>query len=401
MTRGETNGTMRIFRTIRVLGRVVGYLAVAATPVLVADGAWAMETDAREALLLDMSTNAVLFAKSADDPMPPASMSKMMTVYMVFERLRDGRLSLDDKLTVSPNAWRKGGAKSGSSTMFLDPGAEVRVEDVIQGIVVQSGNDACITVAEALSGTEEAFAEEMTQRSHELGMVNSTFRNATGWPDPEHLTTAHDLALLTRKTIENFPEYFRYYSEKSFTYNGIRQSNRNPLLYKDLGADGMKTGHTEVSGYGLTGTAKQGDRRLILVINGLKSIKDRTLEAERLMAWGFREFSNYSLLKAGEEVSKAEVWLGEESLVPLVIDQDLTITLPRKSRKEMKVVARYEGPIAAPIAKGQKLAELVVSAPDVSDVTVPLLAGADVAQLGMMSRLGAALGHILWGGEAR
>ncbi len=329
--------------------------------------------------------------------MPPASMSKLMTVYMVFERLKEGSLSLDDSFSVSENAWRKGGAKSGSSTMFLEPGSRARVEDLIRGIIVQSGNDACIVLAEGLASSEQAFAEEMTLRARKLGMDTSVFRNATGWPDPDHHMTARELAILARHTIRDFPEYYHYYSEKRFTYNGIRQGNRNPLLYRDIGADGLKTGHTEVSGYGLTASVVRGERRLILVVNGLPSIKDRSRESERLIEWGFREFNNYKLFNAAEAVAEADVWLGEEKAVPLVIDKDLVITLPRKARRNMKVVASYDGPLSAPIAKGDAVAKLVVSAPDMEDIEVPLVAGTDVGQLGLFGRLGAALKYLLWG----
>jgi D-alanyl-D-alanine carboxypeptidase (penicillin-binding protein 5/6) len=355
----------------------------------------AFETPARQALLMDMGTGAVLFEKNADEPMHPASMSKLMTVYLLFERLRDGRLKLDDTLPVSENAWRKGGAASGGSTMFLEPGQRVKVEDLIQGIIVQSGNDASIVVAEGLANDEATFAKEMTKRARELGMRNTTFRNATGWPDPEHLSTARDLAVLAQRTIEDFPQYYPYYSEKEFTYNGIRQGNRDPLLYKDLGADGLKTGHTEASGYGLTASARQGDRRLIMVLNGLKDIRARAQESERLMSWGFREFSNYPLFKAGDEVSTAEVWLGKAETVPLVVDQDLTVTLPNAARPEMKVSVAYDGPIPAPITEGDRLAVLKVSAPGVETVEVPLVAGASVEKLGFLGRLVAALKHLI------
>jgi D-alanyl-D-alanine carboxypeptidase (penicillin-binding protein 5/6) len=355
----------------------------------------AFETPARQALLMDMGTGAVLFEKNADEPMHPASMSKLMTVYLLFERLRDGRLKLDDTLPVSENAWRKGGAASGGSTMFLEPGQRVKVEDLIQGIIVQSGNDASIVVAEGLANDEATFAKEMTKRARELGMRNTTFRNATGWPDPEHLSTARDLAVLAQRTIEDFPQYYPYYSEKEFTYNGIRQGNRDPLLYKDLGADGLKTGHTEASGYGLTASARQGDRRLIMVLNGLKDVHARSQESERLMSWGFREFSNYSLFKAGDEVSTAEVWLGKAETVPLVVDQDLTVTLPNAARPEMKVSVAYDGPIPAPVTEGDRLAVLKVSAPGVETVEVPLVAGASVEKLGFLGRLVAALKHLI------
>ena len=379
-----------LFRRLALIAGIV-FLVAAATP------AAAIETIAREALLLDMATEAVLFEKDSESLMPPASMSKMMTAHMVFERLRDGRLSLDDTFPVSRNAWRKGGAKSGSSTMFLEPGKRVKVEDLLRGIIVQSGGDACIVVAEGLSSSEEAFAAEMTLRGRELGLLDTTFTNATGWPDPDHLTTARDLARLAKLTIQEFPEFYRLYSEKSFTYNGIRQGNRNPLLYKNMGADGLKTGHTKAAGYGLTATAVRGDRRLILVVNGLPSVKARSREAERLMEWGFREFNNYALFQGGEVVAEAEVWLGQEAMVPLVVDKALLITLPRKARRQMKVAVTYDGPIPAPIAKGDKMAKLVVTALNIDPIEIPLHAGADVLRLGFLGRFAAALKYIILG----
>jgi len=362
----------------------------------------ALDTPASHVYLVDTTTNAVLMNKNGDAPMAPASMSKLMTLFMVFERLQDGRLSLDDKFYVSENAWRKGGAKTGGSTMFLEPSMRVRVEDLIRGIIVQSGNDACIVVAEALSGSEEAFAQEMTDKARELGMTGSTFKNATGWPDPEHRLTAHDLAALAQLTVERFPEYYHYYTEQTFVFNGIKQSNRNPLIYKDMGADGLKTGHTEESGYGLTASAvrKDGgkDRRLILVVNGLSSKKMRSTESERLLEWGFREFGNYALFKAGDVVTDASVWLGQKASVPLIIEKDLTLTLPKRARREMKVKVSFEGPVPAPLQKGQRIGTLSITAPDVTPVEIPLLAGEAVEQLGLVGRLGAALDYILWGG---
>ena len=359
--------------------------------------AGAIETMAREAFLMDMTTESVLVEKNADAPMAPASMSKLMTVYMVFERLQDGRLSLDDTFSVSETAWRKGGAKSGSSTMFLKPGSRVRVEDLLRGIVVQSGNDAAIVIAEGLSGSEEQFALEMTRRGRELGLERTIFVNATGWPDPDHRMTARDIARLAKRTIRDFPHYYHYYAEKTFTYNGIRQGNRNPLLYKDLGADGLKTGHTRESGYGLVAAVKRGERRLILVVNGLPSVKTRARESERLIERGYREFENYALFKAGERVTDADVWLGTSPTVPLYIESDLLITLPRKARPGMKVSVTYEGPIPAPIKAGDRLAGLTVTAPDVDPIEVPLVAAEDVERLGFLGRLWTAMKSILWG----
>ncbi len=384
--------------SVRRLGVVAGFLCLITAWAASAPPAAAIEVVARQAILMDMATGAVLFEKNADDPTSPASMSKLMTAYMVFERLRDGRLSLDDTFLVSETAWRKGGAKSGSSTMFLDPGKRVRVEDLLRGIIVQSGNDACIVIAEGLAGSEQAFAEEMTRRGRQLGLRNSVFKNATGWPDPGHEMSVRDLAVLAKRTIEDFPEFYHYYAERNFTYNGIRQINRNPLLYRDMGADGLKTGHTSASGYGLTASVTRGDRRLILVVNGLPTKKARSREPKRLFEWGFREFQNYALLKAGDVVADADVWLGKEATVPLVIDKDLMITLARKARPKMKVKAVFEGPIPAPVAMGTEIARLVVTVPGEETVQVPLVAGAEVERLGLLGRLGAALKYILWGG---
>ena len=371
-------------------------LALSSFVVVVAT-AEVIDTKAREAILIDPSTGTVILNKNADEQMPPASMGKLMTAYLLFESINDGRVSLDDKFRVSENAWRKGGAASGSSTMFLPPKSEVRVEDLIRGIIVQSGNDACIVVAESLAGSEEAFARRMTDKAQELGMTGSNFMNATGWPHSEHRTTARDLATLSTRIIQDFPELFSFYSERVFTYNGIRQSNRNPLIYGYAGADGMKTGHTSEAGYGLTGTAKQGDRRLIVVVNGLKSSKDRASESARILDWGFREFNNYSLFKAGDTVEIAPVWLGTKPTVALKIDRDVHLTMSRKSRRAMKVTVEYQSPISAPITAGQSVGTLTIEAPDFETIEVPLLAATDSQQLGMVGRLGAALEFLLWG----
>jgi D-alanyl-D-alanine carboxypeptidase (penicillin-binding protein 5/6) len=354
--------------------------------------AWGIETTAPNAFLIDADTGVVLLDKNADALMPPASMSKIMTVYMILERLRDGRLSLDDTFPVSEKAWRKGGSK-----MFVELGGRITVEDLLRGIIVQSGNDACIVVAEGLSGSEERFAEEMTAKAREIGLENSTFKNATGWPDEGHVMTARDLATLAALTIERFPEFYHFYSELDFTYSDIKQGNRNPLLYRDMGADGLKTGHTKASGYGLTSSVPRNGRRLILVVNGLDSAKARSNESERLLEWGFREFDNYALFRAGEMVDVARVWLGEAADVPLVIETDLILTLPRTSRPDMRVSITYEGPIPAPIEKGDRIATLVVSATDAETLKIPLVAGASVDQLGSFGRMSAAFEHLVWG----
>ncbi len=363
---------------------------------LAAVPARAIETVANQAILIDATTDTVLLEKNADQPMGAASMMKLMTVYLVFERIAEGSLSLDDTLAVSEKAWRMGGSK-----MFVRVNTRVAVADLLRGVIVQSGNDACIVFAEALEGSEDAFAEVMTAKGRELGLENSVFRNSTGWPHPEQYMTARDVARLSLRLIRDFPQYYGYFKEKNFTYNDIRQGNRNPLLYKDIGADGLKTGHTKESGYGLAASAERKGRRLVLVVNGLESVNQRAREAERLLDWGFREFNSYALFKAGEAVEEADVWLGQAATVPLVVENDFTVTLARKARRAMKATVIYEGPVPAPIAAGGEIARLVVTAPDTKTIEVPLVAGAEVAQLGVFGRLGAALGYLLWGAANR
>ncbi len=354
--------------------------------------AQAIETKAREAILMDATTGVVLMEKDADASMPPASMSKIMTAFMVFMRLKEGRLSLDDTLTVSEKAWRMGGSK-----MFVEVGKEVRVEDLLRGVIVQSGNDACIVLAEGLAGSEEAFAEDMTDLARSIGMTGSTFANSTGWPNPGHRMTARELAPLAQRTIQDFPDYYHYYSEKEFVWSDIRQGNRNPLLYKSVGAEGLKTGHTEEAGYGLTASAVQDDRRLILVINGLDSVRARSEEAERLLRWGFREYGNYALFEASATVDEAPVWLGEASTVPLVANKDVVLTMTRNARKGMKVSVNYTSPIPAPIREGQELAQLVVTPSEGETFSFPLYAGAPVEQKGPFGRLVAAVKFVIFG----
>lgn len=365
---------------------------LASTVAFAAPGDVAMETPARHAILVDLETHTVLFEKAADEPMPPASMSKLMTAYMLFERLKQGRLSLDDTFPVSEKAWRMGGSK-----MFVEVNSRVEIEDLIRGIIVQSGNDACVVVAEGLFGTEEAFAAEATRQARALGMNNTTIRNASGWPDPEHMTTARDLALLSRHLIEDFPDLYKYYSEKEFTYNDIKQGNRNPLLYKDMGVDGLKTGHTEESGYGLAASVEREGRRLVLVVNGLQNVNERSREAERLLEWGFREFGAYRLFAAGETVDAAPAWLGAAPTVPLILEEDLAVSLRRHLRDDLKVSVSYAGPVPTPIRKGTPVGTLRVTAPGLPTIERPLVAGADVERLGVFGRLMAAVQYLVIG----
>ena len=369
-----------------VLVTVFAALALAAT------GARAIETQAKQAYLIDVTTGSVLLEKDADRPMAPASMSKLMTIYMVFELLKDGRLTMDDKFLVSKKAWRKGGSK-----MFVKVNSRVSVGDLLRGIIVQSGNDACIVIAEGLAGSEDAFADQMTKRARELGLRDSTFKNATGWPHPEHLMSARDVAHLSMRIIRDFPEYYGIFSEMNFIYNKIKQGNRNPLLYRDVGADGLKTGHTEASGYGLAASALRNGRRVVLVVNGLPSVRARSSESLRLIDWAFRAFDNYSLFEKGDTVDRADVWLGTEAQVPLIVERDVKVTLQRRFRRKMQAKIIFTGPIPAPIAKGAPIALLQVSAPEFKTLSIPLHAGIEVEQRGMFGRLGAALRYMIWG----
>ncbi|MBH61516.1 MAG: D-alanyl-D-alanine carboxypeptidase [Alphaproteobacteria bacterium] len=354
----------------------------------------ATETAAKYAFMMDFDTGAVLLEKNAEEPTAPASMSKLMTLYMIFERLKSGGLRLEDTFPVSEKAWRMGGSK-----MFVGVNTRVKLEDLLRGIVVQSGNDACIVIAEGLAQHEAAFAEEMTERARELGLANSTFVNSTGWPDPDHLMSVKDIATISASIIREFPEYYPLFAEKTYTYNDIKQGNRNPLLYRYDGADGLKTGHTEASGYGLAASVNKRDRRLILVVNGLQSQKQRAQETERLFDWAFREFDNYALFTAGETVENADVWLGQEGQVPLIIRDDVKLTLPRKARRKMEVKVAYNGPVAAPVRAGEELAIVTISAPDQETLQIPLVAGKDVPRLGMFGRLSAAFKYLAWGAE--
>jgi serine-type D-Ala-D-Ala carboxypeptidase (penicillin-binding protein 5/6) len=353
-----------------------------------------IETEARNAYIIDFRTGAVLLDKNADERIPPASMSKMMFYYTVFSYLKDGKAKLDDMLPVSEKAWRTQGSK-----MFVPLGGKVKIEDLLRGVIIQSGNDACIVLAEGLAGSEQAFVDVMNKKAQEIGLTGSHFANVTGLPDPEHYMTARDLATLAKHIITDFPEFYKFESEKEFTYNGIRQGNRNPLLYKDVGADGLKTGHTEEAGYCLTASAVRDNRRIIMVLAGMPTMKSRVTESERLLEWAFREFGGYTLYKPGDTVDEADVWLGAETKVPLTVASDAVVTIPRRSRKDMKVTAVYDKPIKAPIAQGQNVGKLVVTVPGQNPTEFPLVAGASVERLGAMGRVGAALSYLVFGAK--
>lgn len=361
--------------------------------------AGAIETQARNAILMDYDTGQYLYVKDHEKMVPPASMSKLMTVNMIFEKLKDGSLSLDDTFTVSERAWKLGGAASGGSTMFLKIGEKVRVEDILKGILIQSGNDACIVAAENLAGSEDDFAEMMNKRARELGLDNSSFANSTGLPHPDQKMSVEDLAKLARHIIKEFPEFYHIFSEKYYTHNNITQGNRNPLLYSMPNADGLKTGHTEEAGFCLTASAKKGERRLIEVMTGMNSNKERSEEAERLMEWGFREFNNYNLLNKGQEIAEIPVVFGNEKEVRLVVPETVKRTLKKSQAPKIKMTAVYDKPVKAPVAAGDKLGEVRIELDGQEMENVPLVADKNIEKLGFFGRIGQNLKYLLFGAE--
>jgi serine-type D-Ala-D-Ala carboxypeptidase (penicillin-binding protein 5/6) len=342
-----------------------------------------IDTIAREAVLVDSETGTVLLDKNGSEQMPPSSMSKLMTAYVTFSALKDGTLKLTDTFPVSERAWRMQGSK-----MFVELGGQIPVQDLLQGVIVQSGNDACVVLAEGIAGSEDAFADRLNAKAKELGLTGSHFVNATGWPDDGHLMTAKDLAILAERLINDFPEYYHYFSEKEFTWHGITQGNRNPLLYRNIGVDGLKTGHTEIAGYGLTASAERGGRRLILVVNGLPDMQARADETARLLDWGFHTFDTYTLFKAGQELDKAKVYLGTSDTVPLLLTKDVRMTLNRMTRKDVTAQVVLSEPLPAPVQRGGQIGTLKVTIPDTQQtVEFPLIAGADVDRLGFFARV--------------
>lgn len=358
--------TPRHWSSVRILSGAVWRAVILFGIFLVADQASAQrfETRAAHALLMDAETETVLFQNEADMPMPPASMAKLMTVAVIFDALKSGRLTLDDEFVVSEDAWRRGGAPSGGSTMFAELGSTIKLSDLLRGIIVQSANDACIVVAEGMAGTEATFADMMNAEARILGLEDSFFVNATGLPDPEQHVTARDLAKLAKHIIHTFPEYYGIYSEPNFTWNRINQSNRNPLLEMKIGADGLKTGYTDDSGYGLVGSAVQNGQRLIVVINGTKTKKERAGEARKLIDWGFRAFDRTIMFEADEAVANAKVFGGTQRSVALVGKGPIELFLPRGSRDLIRGRVVYEAPVSAPIKKGQQIGVLRVTIGD-------------------------------------
>ena len=352
----------------------------------------AYDTSAKHAFLIDFDTNHVLFEKNSDVLMPPASMSKIMTAYLAFEEIKSGRLKLEDKILISENAWRKRGSK-----MFVEINDEVAVSDILRGIIVQSGNDAAIALAEHLQGSEAAFADKMTKKARDLGLKKAKFKNATGWPDEEHKITARELGLLAKLTIMNFPDLYSIYAEKSYTFNNIKQGNRNPLLYDGSGSDGLKTGHTKAAGYGLTASVSKAGRRLVMVLNGMKSSRERKREAKKLIEWGFREYENYKIFEKEDTVTDIDVWLGKDNRVSAFIKDEIKLTVRRTDSEKVKTTLHYEEPIAAPIKQGQIVGILKIKVPNQTLREYPLFAKQSIEKLGVWGRIMAAVNYLVWG----
>ncbi len=351
----------------------------------------AVDTAARWAYIQDFDTGAPLLEKQADEEMPPSSMTKLMTMYLVYDQLHQGRMKLQDELPVTEKAWRMQGSK-----MFVQVGSSVRVEDLVRGVIVQSGNDAAIVLAEAIAGSEEQFVERMNAKAKELGLTHSFFKNCTGWPDPEQHMSCRDIATLAGGIIREFPEYYHYDAEKSFRYNGIDQGNRNPMVQKGT-ADGLKTGHTEAGGYGLVASSRRNGRRVILVLNGMASMHERAEEAERLMDWAFANYEDVTLFSAADPIEHVPVWLGAAHSVPLVAGRDVVVTMPRNWRQKAAVKVGYDTPLTAPVRKGETIGKLTISGDGVPNLNVPLLAATDVPRLGLPGRAMAVLSRYVTG----
>ncbi len=370
-----------------MIRRLTRFLACCVTAMAMALPAAAFDTQAKGAFVLDVSTGTVLLNKNADQQLPPASMSKLMTLYLAFEAVRDGRLKLDERLPVSQHAMSFGG-----STMFLDTTDRVKVADLLRGIIVLSGNDACVVIAEALSpdGTEAGFARLMTQRAQQLGMTNSVFANASGWPAKGHLMSMRDLVLLGTRLYKDFPEDYKMFSERKFEFDGRAPknvNNRNPLLGLGIGADGLKTGHTQEAGYGLVGSAAQGNRRVIFALTGLDSSAARARESEAIVNWAFRQFAEKTVVKGGQQVAQADVWMGGSEKVSLVTPEDVHLLVPVSAAEQVSAEAVYTGPLEAPIAKGQQLGELIIRPVGLPEHRVPLVAANAVEKGGVVKRV--------------
>ena len=379
----QKTDAMTDFRLLTFYAFVFGLMVFPVSGKAQSSIANTIQTEAGQAIVVDFETGDVLFAKNADEQVPTSSMSKVITTYLVFDALKKGDLKLDDELYVSEKAWKMQGSK-----MWVPVGKKVKVEDLIRGVVIQSGNDATIVLAEGLAGTEEGFAVALNQKAQELGMKNSHFVNASGWPHDNHYSTVRDLALLSEKLIRNFPEYYHYYSEKEFTFSDIKQGNRNPLLYRDIGVDGIKTGHTEAAGYGLIASGTNDDgRRVIAVLNGMKDMQARADESAKLLLWGLNAFTNVSFFEDKRLVETAPVAMGQVDHVALYPQNSVTLTLPKIYEGDVKVEVSYKSPLVAPVKEGEQVGNLYIKVPDGEDVQVPLVAGASVKEKGFFGKI--------------
>lgn len=373
---------------------VIFAVIVSALFLLFLPAAFAQDTMAKQVYLIDDTTDTVLMVKDADTMMYPSSMSKLMTLYVLFEHLKSGNISLDSRFPVSEKAWRKGGSK-----MFVEVGKQVKVEDLIRGIIIQSGNDACIVVAEGIAGSEEAFAQLMTETARKIGLTQSNFANASGWPDERHYMTAQDLGALAKRLIHDFSEYYHYFSGLEFTYGGIRQPNRNRLLDKGIGVDGLKTGHTEIAGYGITLSARdeKSGRRLILVVNGLDSEDAREKESEALLRHGFSDFQVVTVANVGDVLDMAPVWFGTTEEVGVMLSDPLQTTIPLGAEKEMRASLEYHSPLSPPIFRGDEVGVLRLYRQDDLLREVPLVATADVEASGFFKRITQVIAYYVGG----
>ncbi len=376
--------------TIRKLTALICVLAIFTCWTI--NAALAMETPARQAIVFDAQTGTILFEKNADEKMPPSSMSKLMTAYVVFDMLKNGKLKLEDTFKVSQKAWSTQGSK-----MFIDINTDVKIEDLLRGMIIQSGNDACVALAEGVSGNEESFSDLLNETAAKIGLTSSQFRNSNGWPDPNHYMTARDLLTLGLHLINDFPEYMHYYKETEYTYHKIKQGNRNPLLYGFHGADGLKTGHTDEAGYGLVGTAIRDGRRLIMVVNGLKSMQERADESKRLLEWGFREFKNYKIATPGQTMADVPIWMGEKDKVAVAVKDPVIFTLSNADRGTVNAKVKFTQPVHAPVSKDTAIAVLTVTGAGGFTKDYPLYPVENVAKLGFISRTIKGITYILTG----
>jgi D-alanyl-D-alanine carboxypeptidase (penicillin-binding protein 5/6) len=372
---------VKVARCLAVFGFVWSAISlVSAWPQVAQAQAQNFQTSAPTAILMDAGSHAVLFEKNADELTAPASMAKTMTAEVVFNEIKNGRLSFDSEFTISENAWRKGGAGSGGSSMFAKVNTPIRLEDLLRGLIIQSGNDAAIAIAEGVAGTEDNFARMMNERAKQIGLTKSTFRNATGYGHPEQKTTVRDLSKLALHIIETYPDLYKIFGEREFTWNKIRQQNRNPLVFLDIGADGLKTGNIDESGYGLIGSAVQNDQRLIVVVNGLKTAKDRAAESRKLLDWGFRAFETQQLFAEGQVVGEAQVFGGSRRSLPLVSKKPVRVLVPRGEGERVTARILYTGPLKAPVQKGTEVARLQVNRGDMQALEMPLYANEDIQE---------------------